>query len=282
VTFDIGENIGPYRILEEIGQGSMATVYKAYQAALDRYIALKVLHPAFKTDPNFLERFEREARLVSGLEHPNIVPFYDSAEHEGFPYLVMKYVEGETLKARLKNGPIKDTDILNIARSVGAALTYAHNKGILHRDVKPSNVLISKVGEVYLADFGLARLIVTSDSTLSAELLIGTPQYISPEQASGAVDLDARTDVYSFGVVLYQLIVGRVPFDADIPYAIVLDHIYKPLPLPREIKPSLSEEMETVLVKALAKNRDERYPDADSLAGAFETALAISPADTIV
>jgi eukaryotic-like serine/threonine-protein kinase len=281
VTFTIGENIGPYRILEELGQGSMATVFKAYHAALDRYIALKVLHPAFKTDPNFLERFEREARFISGLEHPNIVPFYDSSEYEGYPYLVMKYIEGETLKARLKKGPLKDTDILAIARSVGAALTYAHKKGILHRDVKPSNVLLSTDGEVYLADFGLARLVATSDSTLSAELLIGTPQYISPEQASGVEDLDARTDVYSFGVMLYQLTVGRVPFDAELPYAIVLDHIYKPLPLPREIKPSLSKEMESVLVKALAKDRDERYPDADSLVRAFETALAISPADTI-
>jgi serine/threonine protein kinase len=281
VTFTVGDNIGPYRILEELGQGSMATVFKAYHAAQDRYIALKVLHPAFKEDPNFLERFEREARLVSRLEHPNIVPFYDSAEYEGYPYLVMKFIEGETLKARLKNGLLKDTDILTIARSVGAALTYAHKKGILHRDVKPSNVLLSTDGEVYLADFGLARLVATSDSTLSAELLIGTPQYISPEQASGVKDLDARTDVYSFGIMLYQMTVGRVPFDAEIPYAIVLDHIYKPLPLPREIKPSLSKKMETVLVKALAKERDERYPDADSLARAFETALAISPADTI-
>ena len=280
MTFTVGENIGPYRILEEIGQGSMATVYKAYQASLDRYIALKVLHPAFKEDPNFLERFEREARLVSGLEHPNIVPFYDSADCEGYPYLVMKFIEGETLKARLKKGPLKETDILTIARSVGAALTYAHKKGILHRDVKPSNVLLSTKGEVYLADFGLARLVATSDSTLSAELLIGTPQYISPEQAGGIKDLDARTDVYSFGIMLYQMTVGRVPFDAEIPYAIVLDHIYKPLPLPREINPSLSRELENVLLKALAKDRDDRYPDVASLVKAFETALAVSPADT--
>ena len=279
MTFSIGENIGPYRILEQLGQGGMATVFKAYHASLDRYVALKVLHPAFKEDPNFLGRFEREAKLVARLEHPNIVPIYDYAEHEGHPYLVMKFIEGETLKARLKKGPLKTREILEITHSVGNALTYAHKKGILHRDVKPSNVLLTPEGEIYLADFGLARLAAASDSTLSAEILIGTPQYISPEQASGVKDLDGRTDVYCLGVMLYEMTVGRVPFNADTPYAIVFDHIYKPLPLPRKIKPSLSSELENVLLKALAKDRNDRYPDAASLVKAFDAAM-LAPAGT--
>jgi tRNA A-37 threonylcarbamoyl transferase component Bud32 len=290
VTFSIGENIGPYRILEQLGQGGMATVYKAYHPALDRHVALKVLHPAFKEDPNFLGRFQREARLVARLEHPNIVPIYDFAEHEGHPYLVMKFIEGETLKARLTRGRLDDAEILKITRAVGAALTYAHNKGILHRDIKPSNVLLTPDGQIYLADFGLARLAAASDSTLSADVLIGTPQYISPEQANGVKDLDARSDVYCFGVMLYEMTVGRVPFNADTPYAIVHDHIYKPLPLPRKLNPAITEAVEIILLKALAKDRNDRYPEVAALVKAFETAQtagkttplqAVAPADAI-
>ncbi|MGA9398268.1 MAG: serine/threonine-protein kinase [Anaerolineaceae bacterium] len=281
MTFSIGENIGPYRILEQLGQGGMATVYKAYHPALDRYVALKVLHPAFKEDANFLGRFQREAKLVAKLEHPNIVPIYDFAEHEGHPYLVIKFIEGETLKARLIKGRLNDAEILKITKAVGAALSYAHNKGILHRDIKPSNVLLTPDGQIYLADFGLARLAAASDSTLSSDILIGTPQYISPEQANGVKDLDVRSDVYCFGVMLYEMMVGRVPFNADTPYAIVHDHIYKPLPLPRKLNPSLSEEMEVVLLKALAKDRNDRFPNVAALVKAFETALTTPPAERI-
>jgi hypothetical protein len=277
LTFSIGENIGPYRILEQLGQGGMATVFKAYHAALDRHVALKVLHPAFKEDPNFLGRFQREAKLVAKLEHPNIVPIYDFAEHDGHPYLVMKFIEGETLKARLQRGRLSDEEIVKITRAVGDALTYAHKKGILHRDIKPSNVLLSDDDQIYLADFGLARLATASDSTLSADILIGTPQYISPEQANGQKDLDPRSDVYCFGVMLYEMTVGRVPFNADTPYAIVHDHIYKALPLPRKVNPELSEELEVVLLKALSKDRDDRQPDVATLVKTFIAALSLPP-----
>ena len=146
MPFAEGENIGPYRIMEQLGQGGMATVYKAYHAALDRYVALKVLHPAFLEDQTFTARFQREARVVAKLEHPNIVPVYDFAEYETRPYLVMKYIEGETLKARLSRGALSAVEITQVVDSVGAALAYAHKQGILHRDIKPSNVLISKDG----------------------------------------------------------------------------------------------------------------------------------------
>ena len=273
MPFIAGENAGPYRIMEQLGQGGMATVFKAYHPALDRYVAIKALHPAFKEDPNFLARFQREAKVVARLEHSNIVPIYDYAEHEGRPYLVMKYVEGETLKARMTRGPLDRDEILAILDAVGAALIYAHRQGILHRDVKPSNVLLAKDGGIYLADFGLARITQAGESTLSADSMLGTPQYISPEQALGKRELDEGTDIYSFGVLLYEMVVGRTPFNADTPYAIIHDHIYSPLPRPSSINSEVPETVERVLFKALAKERSDRYPDVHSFTTAFREAL---------
>ena len=273
MTFANGENVGAYRIVEKLGQGGMATVYKAYHPALDRYVAIKVMHPAFMEDPNFLARFQREARIVAKLDHPHIIPIYDFAEHNGNPYLVIRFVEGETLKARIERGPIEPQEIMRIARAVGEALTYAHGQGVLHRDIKPSNILLTPEGGVYLADFGLARMAEAGESTLSRDMMMGTPQYISPEQAKGIRKLDARTDVYSLGVVLYELLVGRVPFTADTPYAIVHDHIFTPLPMPRELKPDLPESLERVLLKALAKEPDDRFQSVAELIAALEGAL---------
>ncbi|MBI3737665.1 MAG: serine/threonine protein kinase, partial [Chloroflexi bacterium] len=241
MSFNVGENVGPYRIVEQLGQGGMATVYKAYHAALDRYVALKALHPAFGEDPNFEARFQREARLVAKLEHPNIVPVYDYAEHEHRPYLVMKFIEGDTLKARLTQGPLTSSEIRKVVDSVGSALAYAHKQGVLHRDIKPSNVLMGTDGGIYLADFGLARIAQSGESTLSSDMIMGTPQYISPEQAMGKKDLDEGTDIYSFGVMLYEMVVGQVPFNADTPFSTIHDHIYSPLPMPRAINPKVPD-----------------------------------------
>ncbi|HVO32770.1 MAG TPA: protein kinase [Elusimicrobiota bacterium] len=272
MSFNVGENVGPYRIIEQLGQGGMATVFKAYHAALDRYVAIKALHPAFGEDPNFLARFQREARLVAKLEHPNIVPVYDYAEHENRPYLVMKFIEGDTLKARLLKGPLSSAEIEKIVDSVGSALAYAHKQGVLHRDIKPSNVLVATDGQLYLADFGLARIAQSGESTLSSDMIMGTPQYISPEQAMGKKDLDEGTDIYSFGVMIYEMVVGQVPFNADTPFSIIHDHIYSPLPLPRSVNPNVPESVERVLLKALAKERPDRYPDVGSLVEAFKQA----------
>jgi len=273
MAFANGENVGAYRIVEKLGQGGMATVYKAYHPALDRYVAIKVMHPAFMEDPNFLARFQREARIVAKLDHPHIIPIYDFAEHNGNPYLVIRFIEGETLKARIERGPLESQDILRIAQAVGEALTYAHGHGVLHRDIKPSNILLTPEGSVYLTDFGLARMAEAGESTLSRDMMVGTPQYISPEQAKGIRKLDARTDVYSLGVVLYELLVGRTPFMADTPYAIVHDHIFTPLPMPRELKPDLPEPLERVLLKALAKEPDDRFQSVTELIAALESAL---------
>lgn len=272
MSFNIGENIGPYRIIEQLGQGGMATVYKAYHASLDRYVALKVLHPAFHQDQTFTARFQREARVVARLEHPNIVPIYDYSEHETRPYLVMKYIEGDTLKARFSAGPLSAAEIEQVVTSVGSALAYAHKQGILHRDIKPSNVLLATDGLMYLADFGLARIAEAGESTLSSDSIMGTPQYISPEQAMGAKDLDAGTDIYSFGVMLYEMVVGQVPFSADTPFSIIHDHIYTPLPLPISINPKVPEPVQRVLLKSLAKQRMDRYESVDEMCSAFRNA----------
>ena len=277
MPFVVGETIGSYRITEQLGQGGMATVFKAYHPLLERYVALKALHPAFKEDATFLGRFAREALVVARLEHPNIVQIFDFAEHEGRPYLVMKYIEGETLKARLNRGSLSKGEIIDIVDAVGAALSYAHRQGILHRDVKPSNVLLGKDGVIYLADFGLARIAQVGESTLSTDMLVGTPQYISPEQAVGKKDLDAGTDIYSFGVMLYEMVVGKVPFNADTPYAIIHDHIYTPLPMPRSVNPQVPEAIERVLLKALAKERTDRYMDVTGIVEAFKKALEEMP-----
>jgi len=272
MPFTNGLQVGPYRILEQLGQGGMATVYKAYHAALDRYVAVKVLHQAFMEDPHFLARFQREARLVARLEHPNIVPIYDYAEYEGQPYLIMKFIEGETLKARLQRGPLNATEVQNVVETVGAALAYAHKQGILHRDVKPSNVILSNDGSLYLADFGLARIAQSGESTLTSDMVLGTPQYISPEQAMAKKDLDDGTDIYSFGVMLYEMTVGRVPFSADTPFSVIHDHIYAPLPLPSTVNPKISMELERVLLKALAKERADRFTDVPAFVEAFRHA----------
>ena len=271
MTFAVGENVGPYRIIEQLGQGGMATVYKAYHAGLDRYVAIKALHPAFQGDPGFLARFQREAKAIARLEHPNIVPVYDFSEHDGRPYLVMKFIEGDTLKARMHEGGLSKEEGLRIVEAAGAGLSYAHKRGVLHRDVKPSNILLAPDGSIYLADFGLAR--IGAESTLSADVMLGTPQYISPEQARGEKDLDAGTDIYSFGVVLYEMVVGRVPFNADTPFSIIHDHIYKPLPIPSQVNPSVPPEVERVLLKSLSKERSDRYATVDDMVAGFRAAL---------
>ena len=274
MSFKVGENVGPYRIIEQLGQGGMATVYKAYHASLDRYVAIKVLHQAFNEDTTFIGRFQREARVVAKLEHPNIVPVYDYAEHDKRPYLVMKFIEGDTLKSYLNKGPLSSKMIEQVVDSVGSALGYAHTQGILHRDIKPSNVLISVDGTMYLADFGLARIAQAGESTLSADSIMGTPQYISPEQAMGKKDLDSGTDIYSFGVMLYEMVVGQVPFNADTPFSIIHDHIYTPLPLPMDVNPKVPEPVQRVLLKALAKDRQDRFATVEELIRAFKAAWA--------
>lgn len=268
-----GERVGQYEIISELGRGGMATVYKAYHAQLDRNVAIKVMHQTYIDDNNFIERFKREAQIVARLEHPHIVPVYDFSEYQGMPYIVMKFIQGRTLKERLFKKVLSLDEIIHIMQAVCSAATYAHKKGVLHRDIKPSNIVIDQDNVPFLADFGLARIAQAGESTMSADVLLGTPNYMSPEQAKGVKDLNSRSDIYSLGVVLYELLVGQVPFTANTPLAVIHDHIYKPLPLPSLINPEISLALEEVMVKALAKNPQDRYETADEMIQAVKRVI---------
>ncbi len=270
--FIVGESVGPYKITAYIGQGGMATIYKAHQTTLERDVALKVIHPILKEDKAFLMRLKREAAIIAKLNHPNIVTVYDYAEFENTPFLVLQYIDGTTLKAVLQSQKLATRQILNIARAVASALAYAHSRGVLHRDVKPSNILIDHEGHVYLTDFGLARIEHSSESTSSQDMLIGSPQYISPEQAKSE-PVDPRTDIYAFGVVLYEMFTGRTPFQGDTPYATILAQINQPPPAPRTINPKIRPAVEQVLLKALAKEPKHRYASIRDMMHALENAI---------
>ncbi len=270
--FAVGETVGPYKILEHIGQGGMATIYKARHLTLDRDVALKVIHPALKEDPSFQTRLNREASIVAQLHHPGIVTIYDFGESEGIAYIVMRYIQGTTLKAVLQARRLKPEEVLRIARLIGDALSFAHQHGVLHRDVKPSNILIDDEGQVFLTDFGLARLVTSAESTLTRDMLIGSPHYISPEQAKGE-RADERSDIYSFGVVIYEMFTGRVPFAGETPYTTILAHINEPPPPARSLDPAISLAVEKVLDKALEKDPASRYPSIDQLLTDLEQAV---------
>ncbi|MBI3742442.1 MAG: serine/threonine protein kinase, partial [Chloroflexi bacterium] len=272
--FAVGESIGPYKITQYIGQGGMATIYRAYQPALDRDVALKVIHPALKEDQAFLARLRREAAIVARLNHPNIVDVYDYAiaETDGTPYIVMRYIEGKTLKDVVQERKLSPQEILNIIRPVADALAYAHAHGVLHRDVKLSNIMLDHEGNVFLTDFGLARLTYKGESTLSHDMLIGSPQYISPEMAKGD-PIDARTDVYSLGVVLFEMFAGRLPFQAETPYATVMAHINDPVPNARQFNKNIPPAVDFVLQRALAKKPEQRFGSVDELMRALENAV---------
>ncbi|MEP7294207.1 MAG: serine/threonine-protein kinase, partial [Chloroflexota bacterium] len=265
--------IGAYQIVAPLGQGGTATVYRAFHARLNRHVAIKMIHQAYLDDPNFLTRFEREAKIIAALEHPHIVPVYDFSEHAGEPYLVMKLIEGSTLKALMAKKPLSNGEILRLATPVAAALDYAHRRGVLHRDIKPSNIMLDGVSTPYLTDFGLARVAAAGDSTISQDMLLGTPHYISPEQARGKGEVDYRSDLYSFGVVLYELLTGQVPFSGGTPYSIINDHIYQPLPLPSSFNPEISPPVEAVLLQALRKDPADRFQSAAELVQALSNAF---------
>lgn len=274
MTLQIGETVGPYEVISPLGQGGMATVYKAHHKRLDRYVAIKVMHTAFMQDDSFLARFEREARIVARLEHANIVPVYDFSDHEGQPYLAMKFIEGPTLKRRAMKQGLSLEETANLLTPIADALDYAHAHDVLHRDMKPSNILLDLEDRPYITDFGLARIAQMGASTMSADMMLGTPFYISPEQAQGSKDLDSRTDIYAFGVILYELITGAVPFNADAAYAIVYSHIHAKPDLPSMRNPQLPKDLDPILLKAMAKNPQERYATARALMHDFNAVLA--------
>lgn len=273
-----GTTLGTYRVVEQIGMGGMATIFKAYQPSMDRYVALKILPAHFAHDPGFTARFNREAQTIARLEHKHILPVYDYGEENGVTYLVMRYLEGGTLKDLLAQRRPSLAETVDIMTQVCAALDYAHRQGVVHRDVKPANILIDLEGDAYLSDFGIAKVLegVTGHLTETGAT-VGTPAYMAPEQSMGQ-QVDARSDIYALGVVLYEMLVGRLPYQADTPMAVALMHIHNPLPLPRQVAPSLSEAFENVILKALAKQPTDRFQSAGQMAAALKEALSQSGA----
>ncbi len=279
----IGKTIGKYRIVEHLGRGGMAEVYKAYQPSLDRYVAVKMMHTFLSDEKEFLARFEREAKVVATLRHPNIVQVYDFDVEGGAYYMVMEYISGESLKARMQDLETRGEwisldDASRIILAVGSALKYAHERGMVHRDVKPANVMITTDGQVILTDFGIAKIVSASNLTASGAM-VGTPSYMAPEQGMGQPG-DERSDIYSLGVMLYQLVLGRLPYDADTPLAVVLKHINDPLPSPKALMPDLSDDLNHVIVKALAKNPGDRYQKVADLRADLRKAMGMSPDDS--
>jgi tetratricopeptide (TPR) repeat protein/predicted Ser/Thr protein kinase len=271
----IGKELGPYRILEQIGVGGMAAVYKAYHATMDRFVAVKVLPEHLSKDAGFRKRFEQEAKVIAKLEHAHILPVYDYGEDKERVYLVMRYLEAGTLKQRLAEQPPNLPEAGRILRQVGGALAHAHRMGVVHRDVKPSNVLMDAQGNCFLTDFGLAKMMEASARLTATGVGLGTPAYMSPEQGQGE-KVDNRSDVYSLGVMLYEMVTGRVPFEAETPMAVVLKHMTAPLPLPREVKADVPPAVERVLLKALAKNPEDRFQSAEEMIEAFDAAARLA------
>jgi len=271
----VGRTLGKYQIVEQIGQGGMAAVFKAYEPALDRYLAVKVLSLERVLVPGFSERFTREARAVAQLNHPNILPIISFGQAEGLSYIVMKYVAGGTLRDWLKAEPMDLIETVCIIEQIAAALDHAHGRGILHRDVKPSNVLLDEGSWVQLADFGLAKMMMGDSMLTESGTSIGTPAYTSPEQGQG-LPVDHRTDIYSLGVILYEMATGQLPYEAETPMGVVVKHISEPLPRPCRVNPAIPEEVEAVILKALAKSPAERYDSAGEMARALRRAVANS------
>jgi serine/threonine protein kinase len=270
-----GKTLGKYRILEPLGRGGMAQVYRAYHPQLDRYVAIKVLRSDLVQEEEFLARFKREAKAVAALRHPNIVQVFDFDIEDDLYYMVMELMEGDTLRAYLSSGRARGQhfepgEMVRILIDVLQGLSYAHNEGIVHRDIKPANILLTRSGQAVISDFGIAQIIGGTQYTASG-VLMGTLSYMSPEQGLEGRG-DNRSDIYSLGIVLYEMLTGHPPFDADTPLAILMKHINDPLPLPRSIDPTIPESFERVALKALAKRPDDRYQDAAEMIAALKEA----------
>ena len=284
--------LGNYRILAPLGQGGMARVYRAHQESLDREVAVKVLPPWYAADRSFVERFQLEARLVARLSHPNIVTVHDASEQNNHLYIVMQLVDGGTLKARLdalhsQHKTMDAVEAVPIFVQLASALNYAHEQSIIHRDIKPVNVLCDRSGRPILSDFGIAKVLASTTNGLTRPGAgVGTPEYMSPEQCYGG-PIDGRADIYALGVMLFEALTGQTPFLGDTYPALAHGHLHERPPRPRMLNPAITPAVERVILTALAKNPDQRYQRAVDMGEALEqtrpvagyrTTLQMSPA----
>jgi serine/threonine protein kinase len=267
-----GQMLGKYRVLEPLGRGGMARVYRAYHPQLDRYVAIKVLRSDLVEDAEFLARFRREARAVAALRHSNVVQVFDSDVEGDVYYIVLELLEGDTLKTRLNDYRVRGEhmplgEIVRVMLDVLEGLAYAHGEGMVHRDLKPANILLTKRGEAVITDFGIAQIVGSTQQTASGALM-GTLNYMAPEQGLEGQS-DVRSDIYSLGIMLYEMLTQQVPFDADTPLAVLMKHLNDPLPLPRQIEPDIPEPFERIVLKALSKRPVDRYDSAEEMAQAL-------------
>jgi serine/threonine-protein kinase len=272
-----GQTLGKYRVLEVLGRGGMAQVYRGYHPQLDRHVALKVLRTDLMEQDQFLERFRREAQAVSRLRHANIVQVFDFDTQDDLYYMVMELLEGDTLRARLNEYRIKKErmpldEIVRILTDMLNGLEYAHKEGLIHRDIKPANIMLTQKGQAVLTDFGIAQILGGTQVTATGAMM-GTLNYMAPEQGLEN-RCDARSDIYSLGIVLYEMLTGYTPFDADTPLAILMKHLNDPLPLPSKLDPSLPPSFERIVLKALSKDPEDRYQSAAEMLAALQSMQA--------
>jgi serine/threonine protein kinase len=271
-----GVTIDRYKILNELGRGGMAVVYRALDTMLDRKVAIKIILPESSSKEKSLKRFNREAKTLANLSHSNIVKVLDYGEFEGSPYLIMEYIAGGTLSARLGK-PMPYAEAAATLAPIARALHYAHQQKVVHRDIKPSNILINEMGQLVISDFGILKLIDVEETQgiTGTGKSVGTPAYMSPEQIRGK-EIDGRSDIYSLGVVLFELLTGRKPYVATTPIEVSLQHLHDPLPKAKQFVRDLPASVEQVLVSALAKNPEDRYPNMLAFALALEKLAGIT------
>jgi len=266
-----------YKIKNEIGRGGMSIVYCAHDERTNRDVALKVIPRESLNDPNFRQRFEREAQTIASLEHPAIVPVYDYGEWKDQPFLVMRHMTGSSLTDRLLGGPISLEAATAILRRIGSALDYAHQQGVIHRDLKPGNVLFDQFEEAYLSDFGIVQLSETSSKLTREKALLGTPAYMSPEQAHGDSELDSRSDIYALGILLFEMLTGELPYDAETPVRLMMKHVLDPVPSIRKVNPRLPRKLDGIMKRVMAKEPQARYPNAESLVEDLDRLIRARP-----
>ena len=275
LSLEPGSTFGPYRIEAPLGRGGMAVVVRAHDPVLDRDVALKVLPPELLHDPTFADRFRQEARVAARLEHPHILPIHAYGIEQGRPWMAMRLVAGGSLADRLRLGPLAPAAAATVLAEVASALDYAHAHGVVHRDVKPANVLLDDAGHAYLADFGIARLAEGSAVVTATGVVQGTPAYMAPEQALGS-RVDGRADVYALGIVAFECLTGRQPYTGSTPLAILMKHVSEPVPEP--LAAEVAAPLTPVLRRCLAKDPAERWPTAGSFARALTAASSAVPA----